>query len=76
MKNVEQTSVRPSDDSVTIRGDGHPDYVGTHVTPGGEEHGRTKDEPGRAGDKSTARFVTGIGADESAPIDKTSPNLV
>ena len=76
MKKTPETNKRPSDDSVTKRGAGRPEYSGKHVTRGGEEYAREEHEPGRVGDdKSDARFVTGIGAKDMDPIDKKSPNL-
>jgi hypothetical protein len=70
-----ETDLRPSDDSVTRRGDGRPDLAGRHVTRGAEEYAKEEVEPGRRGDRSTARYVTGIGSGDSDPIDKKSPNL-
>jgi hypothetical protein len=77
---------RMTDDSVTVRGKGHPEYSGKSITPRGEEHRRSKGlEPGRkpvgvhghperkAG-VSSARDVTSV-----RPLDpilpKKMPNL-
>jgi hypothetical protein len=74
-----------TDDSVTIRGKGHPEYSGKSVTRRGEEQRRNKGaEPGRydignrehperfAG-RSTARDVTSVGPED--PISEKMPNL-
>ena len=79
---------RVKDDSVTIRGKGHPEYSGKSVTMRGEDLRKKKGhEPGRywigkhshpekeAG-RSTARDVTGVRADAEDPIlPKKMPNL-
>jgi hypothetical protein len=76
---------RMTDDSVTIPGKGHPEFVGKSVTPRGEER-RTRSgaEPGRydsgpsghpdkrAG-KSTARDVSSVRPVD--PVDDRMPNL-
>jgi hypothetical protein len=59
------------DDSVTVRGDGHPEYSGKSVKRGAEQIGRASGEAGRtdAGTRgrerpagsSTARHRSGIG---------------
>jgi len=79
---------RMQDDSVTVRGKGHPEYSGKTVTRRGNEM-RTREgvEPGRydvgrhghpekeAG-KSTARDVTSVRARGQEPIlPKKMPNL-
>ena len=76
---------RMQDDSVTVRGKGHPKYSGKSVTPRGEELRKRKGaEPGRyevgshghpekeAG-KSTARDVSGVRPQD--PVSKKMPNL-
>jgi hypothetical protein len=79
---------RVKDDSVTVRGAGHPEYSGKSVTKRGEELRRNKGhEPGRyrigkhahpekeAG-RSTARDVTSVRASAENPIlPKKMPNL-
>jgi hypothetical protein len=79
---------RMTDDSVTVRGKGHPEYSGKTITKRGEEMRETKGpEPGRydvgthghpekeAG-KSTARDVTGVRPSGQDPIlPKKMPNL-
>jgi hypothetical protein len=73
---------RMTDDSVTLKGKGHPEYSGKSVTPRGEEQrGNQGVEPGRydvgthahpekeAG-KSTARDVTSV-----RPLDPVSPKM-
>jgi len=62
-------------DSVTARGDGRPDLAGKSVTRRAEDYARQEHEAGRVGDKSTARFVTGIGGKSMDPVDEKSPNL-
>ena len=86
MKKGNSTPYRVKDDSVTVRGKGHPEYSGKSVTPRGEEQRLTRGhEPGRypvgkaghpekeAG-RSTARDVTSV-----RPLDpilpKKMPNL-
>jgi hypothetical protein len=75
---------RMADDSVTVRGAGHPEYSGKSVGRRGEdvrkeeaEPGRYKTEPARRGEhpggKSTARDSTGV--DPQDPIDPRMPNL-
>ena len=79
---------RMKDDSVTVRGKGHPEYSGKSVTRRGNEM-RDKEgaEPGRydvgwhghpekqAG-RSTARDVTSVGAKGQNPIlPNQMPNL-
>jgi hypothetical protein len=79
---------RMTDDSVTVRGKGHPEFSGKTVTPQGNEK-RNKDgaEPGRydvgthghpekdAG-KSTARDTTGVNSKSEEPIlPEKMPNL-
>ena len=74
------------DDSVTVKGKGHPEYSGKSITPRGEEQVRRRGhEPGRYGvgshahperreGRSTARDVTSV-----RPLDpvipKKMPNL-
>jgi len=79
---------RVEDDSVTVRGTGHPEYSGKSITPRGEERRVEKGaEPGRysvgrhghpeknAG-RSTARDVTGVRAKGEDPIlPRKMPNL-
>jgi len=79
---------RMQDDSVTVRGKGHPEYSGKSITRRGERmrrddgvepgrydvgrHGHPEKEAGR----STARDVTGVRATGSEPIlRKKMPNL-
>jgi hypothetical protein len=75
------------DDSVTVRGKGHPEFSGKSVTMRGEERRLRGAEPGRynvgrhahpeknAG-RSTARDVTGVRAKAENPILPTKmPNL-
>jgi hypothetical protein len=75
---------RMQDDSVTVPGDGHPEYSGKSITRRGEdlrkdaiEAGRYSTKPARRGDrpggKSTARDSTGVGPED--PIDPRMPNL-
>jgi hypothetical protein len=75
---------RMTDDSVTVRGAGHPEYSGKSVTRRGEDVRKCEPEPGRyataparsgdrAGGKSTARDSTGV--DPQNPIDPRMPNL-
>jgi hypothetical protein len=76
---------RVGDDSVTVRGKGHPRYSGKSVTKRGEEmRARRGPEPGRydAGEeenperiegRSTARDVTGVRPQD--PVAKDMPNL-
>jgi len=77
---------RMQDDSVTVRGKGHPEYSGKSITPRGEEQRRSRGhEPGRhpvgvhghperVAGRSTARDVTSV-----RPLDpllpKKMPNL-
>ena len=75
---------RVQDDSVTLKGRGHPKYSGKSVTPRGEEMRNKKGaEPGRydvgehgpdkqAG-KSTARDVSSVRPQD--PISDKMPNL-
>jgi hypothetical protein len=80
-------SYRMTDESVTTRGKGHPEYSGKSVTKRGErmrddqgaepgrydvgEHG-----PGKEAGRSTARDVTSVNADAQEPIlPKAMPNL-
>ena len=84
----ERRPYRMGDDSVTVRGTGHPEYSGKSVTPRGEERRlRNGPEPGRysvgrhghpetnAG-RSTARDVTSVRAKAVNPIvPKKMPNL-
>ena len=79
---------RMKDDSVTVRGTGHPEYSGKSVTRRGNEmRNRKGAEPGRydvgrhghpekeAG-RSTARDVTSVRAKGQEPIlPKKMPNL-
>jgi hypothetical protein len=79
---------RMQDDSVTVRGKGHPEYSGKSVTLRGEQLREKKGpEPGRydvgrhahpekhAG-RSTARDVTGVRSKGEDPIlPKKMPNL-
>ena len=76
---------RMKDDSVTVRGKGHPEYSGKSVTRRGEEVRNTKGvEPGRydvgkrghperQGGRSTARDVSSVRPQN--PISKKMPNL-
>jgi len=76
---------RMTDDSVTVRGKGHPEYSGKSVTKRGEEMRSKKGaEPGRddvgrrghperEGGRSTARDVTGVHPQD--PVSKKMPNL-
>jgi hypothetical protein len=73
------------DDSVTVRGAGHPEYSGKSVTRRGEdmrgdkgvEPGRydvgKRGHPEREGGKSTARDVSSVRPRN--PISKKMPNL-
>jgi len=74
MRRTEQVR-SAKNDSVTGRGDGRPDLAGKSVTRRGEDYAREEREAGRVGDKSTARYVTGIGAESMDPVDEKSPNL-
>jgi hypothetical protein len=79
---------RMEDDSVTVRGKGHPEYSGKSVTMRGEQMRRKQGaEPGRynvgvhghpekrAG-RSTARDVTSVHSKGEEPIlPKKMPNL-
>jgi len=79
---------RMKDDSVTVKGKGHPEYSGKSVTIRGEERRRKEGpEPGRynvgkhghpennAG-RSTARDVTSVRSSGEDPIlPKKMPNL-
>jgi hypothetical protein len=79
---------RMTDDSVTVRGKGHPEYSGKSISGRGEErrrkqgpepgrydagkHGHPKSEAGR----STARDVTAVRSKAQDPIlPKKMPNL-
>jgi hypothetical protein len=76
---------RMRDDSVTVKGKGHPEYSGKSVTPRGEtmkrrkgiEAGRystgTRAHPERMAGKSTARDVTSVRPLD--PVSKKMPNL-
>jgi hypothetical protein len=79
---------RMTDDSVTVRGKGRPEYSGKSVTMRGErlrekkgaEPGRydigSDSHPEREEGKSTARDVTGVGANRQDPLlPKKMPNL-
>jgi hypothetical protein len=78
-------SYRMQDDSVTVRGKGHPEFSGKSVTPRGEELRNSKGvEPGRfdaverghpeCGDgKSTARDVSSVRPLD--PVSSKMPNL-
>jgi hypothetical protein len=84
----ESMPYRMQDDSVTVRGKGHPELAGKTVTRQGNEM-RIKDgaEPGRfevgkrghserEGGKSTARDVTSVRPKGQEPIlPKKMPNL-
>jgi hypothetical protein len=72
------------DDSVTVRGAGHPEYSGKSITRRGEdvpkqlsEAGRYATKPARPGErpggKSRARDSTGVRPQD--PIDPRMPNL-
>ena len=73
---------RMTDDSVTVAGEGHPEYSGKSVTPRGEalrnkqgaEPGRydvgTHGHPEKEAGKSTARDVTSV-----RPLDPVSPKM-
>ncbi|HEX4347828.1 MAG TPA: hypothetical protein VHZ73_09660 [Vicinamibacterales bacterium] len=77
-----------TDDSVTVRGKGHPEYAGKSITQRGEElRAKNGVEPGRrdvgphghpekdAG-KSSARDVTGVRPEGAEPIlPDQMPNL-
>ena len=86
MKKRASTPYRVHDDSVTVRGKGHPEYSGKSVTPRGEEQRSTRGhEPGRyavgkhghpekeAG-RSTARDVTSVRPQDPI-LPKKMPNL-
>ena len=76
---------RMTDDSVTVKGKGHPEYSGKSVTPRGEtmkrrkgtEAGRysvgNRTHPERVEGKSTARDVTSVRP--LNPVSKKMPNL-
>jgi hypothetical protein len=77
---------RMTDDSVTIRGKGHPEYSGKSVTQRGEEMRQRKGpEPGRedtgthahpekdAG-VSTTRDISSV--DPEQPVSDKMPNLI
>jgi hypothetical protein len=76
---------RMKDDSVTIKGKGHPEYSGKSVTPRGERmkrrkgvepgrtHSGTHAHPERLAGTSTARDVTSVRPLD--PISKKMPNL-
>lgn len=75
---------RMGDDSVTVRGLGHPEYSGKSVTRRAEDYrregieaGRYRTPPARRGErpggKSTARDSSGV--DPQDPIDESMPNL-
>ena len=76
---------RMRDDSVTVRGKGHPEYSGKSVTKRGEEMRNKKGaEPGRydvgrrghperQGGRSTARDVTSVHPQN--PVNRKMPNL-
>jgi hypothetical protein len=76
---------RMTDESVTRRGKGHPEYSGKSVTPRGEERrlkegvepGRrsvgTRAHPEREAGRSTARDVSSVRPGD--PISKDMPNL-
>ena len=79
---------RMQDDSVTVRGKGHPEYSGKTVTSRGNEmRNRQGAEPGRydvtrnggpeaEGGKSTARDITSVRPKSVEPIlPKKMPNL-
>jgi hypothetical protein len=81
-------SYRMTDDSVTVRGKGHPEYVGKSITRRGEELRSTDGiEPGRCdtgphahpekeAGKSSARDVTGVRPSGAEPIlPEKMPNL-
>jgi hypothetical protein len=73
-------SYRMTDESVTVRGKGHPEYSGKSVTIHGEEYRQKKGpEPGRydvgkhghperEASRSTARDVTGVRPKAEEPI--------
>ena len=79
---------RMTDDSVTVRGKGHPEYSGKSITPRGEQmRSRKGPEPGRydvgthghpekeAG-RSTARDVTSVWSKKQDPLlPRKMPNL-
>jgi hypothetical protein len=79
---------RMEDDSVTIRGRGHPEYSGKSVTVRGERLRRDKgvepgrydvgshEHPERIEGKSTARDVTSVNPTSEEPIlPAKMPNL-
>ena len=79
---------RMQDDSVTVRGKGHPEYSGKSVTRRGEamrtekgaEAGRynigKRDHPEKEAGRSTARDVTSVRSKAGEPIlPKKMPNL-
>ena len=79
---------RMTDDSVTKRGKGHPEYSGKSITPRGEERRRKKGvEPGRydvgserhperVEGQSTARDTTGVRPAGGEPVlPDLMPNL-
>ena len=68
-------SYRMTDDSVTLRGIGHPEYSGKTVTSRGErERRRSGLEPGRVNGKSTERDVSSVRP--LKPIRKDMPTLI
>ena len=78
---------RVEDDSVTVRGKGHPKYSGKSITARGEEqrtkHGPepgrydvgSRENPERVEGKSTARDVTSVRPQAQDPIIGDMPNL-
>lgn len=84
-RNENRMPYRMTDESVTRRGKGHPEYSGKSVTPRGEalrlkkgaEPGRRdvgkRGHPEREGGKSTARDVSGVRPRD--PISRKMPNL-
>jgi hypothetical protein len=73
------------DDSVTVRGKGHPEYSGKSVTRRGEELRNEKGaeagrrdvgrrgHPEREGGTSTARDVSSVSPED--PVSEKMPNL-
>lgn len=76
---------RMQDDSVTVRGKGHPEYSGKSIAPRGEElrdkkgvepgryDVRKRGHPEREGGKSTARDVSSVRPLD--PVSSKMPNL-
>ena len=74
---------RMQDDSVTVRGKGHPRYAGKSVGRRGEDQRKDNPEPGRRAHHESGNRVVGTSTlrDMSAvsphrPIDPRMPTLV